>query len=449
MSASVNNIDDEDYSVFLPVRLNNIRVKAMLDSGNVFRVVMSKQMSDRLGIKQSQLRPLPGYTTIDTAAEGAQLRVLGETKEKLTLNLGEGTKDLTIRPVVLDRLSMDLNISGPFMKKNGIDLIQSKGVARVQGRDLPLVNKTEEVCTSLGTYSMIYTTEDARVRPHEAAWIPAIAPTVADGSMPTDHLLVTGDGQFVEKHDLHPMTHSIVNCNKEGQLSVLAMNTTGHEIKVKAGTLYGAGFCTTSPSKMMREKWKICVIEPAEKKPWVREPATYDIDGNTNRGRWKGENVPSGGKGAEPAKKTDLHGVVQEYMEGDRKLPPFMTGPNTRKNRDKRIGFLLEFFKLKDNPVLKDKKDLAESVALLLKFWNIFAFDGDYGHTDLMEHRIDVEPNTVPIYEKYRPPNPLLEESMKKQIDLWLKHGVVLPSNSPWNFNLLAAVKKGMKIRWW
>ena len=43
----------------------------------------------------------------------------------------------------------------------------------------------------------------------------------------------------------------------------------------------------------------------------------------------------------------------------------------------------------------------------------------------------------------------MLEESMKKQIDLWLKHGVVLPSNSPWNFNLLAAVKKGMKIRWW
>ena len=423
----------------------------MLDSGNNFRVCMSKSLADQLGITPAQLRPMPGLTDLGTAAEGAQLAVLGETKEKLTLNLGGNTNNIACRPVVLDNLTMDLNLSGPFMKKHGIDLIQTQGIARFQGQDLPLVTESEDVCTRKGTYSMIYTRENVKLRPMEAAWIPAVAPAVSEGSMLTDHLLIAGDGQFAEKFDLHPMTHSIVDCDKNGRLSVLALNTTGHEIKVKAGSLYGAGFGTTTPAKMMKERDKVCIIEQKDKKPWVREPSICNINiqnESINRGRWKEGQARQQEKKSEKPENLGLHDKVQQYMEGEREIPGWMRGPNTKHNRQKRIGFLLEYFKLRDNPVLKDNKDRSDAVALLLKYFDIFAFDGDYGHTDLMEHCIDVEPGTQPIYEKYRPPNPLLEESMKKQLDLWLKHGVIQPSNSPWNFNLLAAVKKGLKIRW-
>ena len=457
MDASVNNINNDDYKVFLPVRVNETRVKAMLDSGNVFRIVMSKKLSDQLGIRKSHLRPLPGYTTIDTAAEGAQLEVLGETRKKLRLNLGGGTKDIFCRPVVLDRLSMDLNISGPFMKKHGIDLIQTRGVATVQGKELELVTKADDVATSTGTYSMIYTADDVVVKSMEALWISAIAPAVESGAMPTDHLLVTGDGQFVEQYDLHPMSNSIVNCNKQGKLSVLIMNTNGREVKVKGGSLYGAGFCTTTKDKMLMEKDKICVLQPEDKKSehkykWVPEPKICDMNAEPcgGKGRWKEDNMAKEVKEEEKAKdgKATLDENVQKYMEGDQPLPKYMSGPNTSGNRAKRVAFLIEYFQLKNNPVLKDKDDLAAAIAVLLRYWDLWAFNGNYGHTALLEHGIDVEPGTVPIYEKYRPPNPLLEESMKKQLDMWKRHGVVKPSSSPWNFNLLAAVKKGMKIRW-
>jgi hypothetical protein len=41
-----------------------------------------------------------------------------------------------------------------------------------------------------------------------------------------------------------------------------------------------------------------------------------------------------------------------------------------------------------------------------------------------------------------------LKVDMKKQIDKWLKHGVIKKSCSPWNFGLVAAPKKGGAIRW-
>jgi hypothetical protein len=41
-----------------------------------------------------------------------------------------------------------------------------------------------------------------------------------------------------------------------------------------------------------------------------------------------------------------------------------------------------------------------------------------------------------------------LEVDLKKQIDKWLKHGVIEKSCSPWNFGLVAAPKKGGAIRW-
>ena len=82
------------------------------------------------------------------------------------------------------------------------------------------------------------------------------------------------------------------------------------------------------------------------------------------------------------------------------------------------------------------------TLAVLLRYWDIWAFSGNYGVTDVIEHKIVLEPGTRPIHERYRPPNPLLEESMKKQLNLWIKHKVIEKSNSPWNFSLVAAISK-------
>ncbi len=53
-----------------------------------------------------------------------------------------------------------------------------------------------------------------------------------------------------------------------------------------------------------------------------------------------------------------------------------------------------------------------------------------------------------PIKCQYRPINPALKPAFREQLDKWLKHDVIKPADSPWSLNLVAAKKKGGKIRW-
>ncbi len=49
---------------------------------------------------------------------------------------------------------------------------------------------------------------------------------------------------------------------------------------------------------------------------------------------------------------------------------------------------------------------------------------------------------------QYRPINLALKPDLRRQLDEWLRHNVIEPANSPRSLNLLAAKKKGGKIRW-
>ena len=57
-------------------------------------------------------------------------------------------------------------------------------------------------------------------------------------------------------------------------------------------------------------------------------------------------------------------------------------------------------------------------------------------------------PGTKPVNIRYRPVNPALEPDLKAQVDKWLKHGVIEPCKSPWNFGLVPVKKKCGAIRW-
>ena len=55
------------------------------------------------------------------------MQVLGETKTRLQLRLGGLRTIFKIRPLVIEKLHTDLNISGPFLAKHGIDQLHSRG----------------------------------------------------------------------------------------------------------------------------------------------------------------------------------------------------------------------------------------------------------------------------------------------------------------------------------
>ena len=65
-----------------------------------------------------------------------------------------------------------------------------------------------------------------------------------------------------------------------------------------------------------------------------------------------------------------------------------------------------------------------------------------------MEHKIEVEPGTTPIKDRYRPIPPALKDNLKKQLNEWLERGIIEPSTSPWSSNLVAVKKKNGDIRW-
>ena len=64
-------------------------VTCMMDSGNLWRSALSWDLAQKLGLTPKDIKPIPGYSKIGTAAKGGQLEVMGETKKKLRINLRE------------------------------------------------------------------------------------------------------------------------------------------------------------------------------------------------------------------------------------------------------------------------------------------------------------------------------------------------------------------------
>jgi transposase InsO family protein len=109
--------------------------------------------------------------------------------------------------------------------------------------------------------------------------------------------------------------------------------------------------------------------------------------------------------------------------------------------------WLREEFELDKSPWLTAEEDREEALQLLLKFKDVFSVDGSFGKTELIQHDIITE-KVPPIKQRYRAINPVVEKDLRKQLDKWLKHDVIEESCSPWSFRLVAAPKKGGKIRW-
>ncbi len=62
----------------------------------------------------------------------------------------------------------------------------------------------------------------------------------------------------------------------------------------------------------------------------------------------------------------------------------------------------------------------------------------------LLQHRIITE-DVPPIKCQYCPINPVLEPTLRQQLDKWLRHNVIEAADSPWSSNLVAVKKKGEK----
>ena len=89
-----------------------------------------------------------------------------------------------------------------------------------------------------------------------------------------------------------------------------------------------------------------------------------------------------------------------------------------------------------------------EVIRTLLQFADVILIGG-YGKTNLISHQINVLPGTTTIKMKHRPLNPVMEESLRQQIDRWLEQRVVEEADSPWSFPLVPMPKKNSREVCW
>ena len=116
---------------------------------------------------------------------------------------------------------------------------------------------------------------------------------------------------------------------------------------------------------------------------------------------------------------------------------PSLTPPQSAK-----IKWLVAHFRLNSSPLLqRDSRLWKEVIRVLLQFADVISIGG-YGETNLISHAITVKPGTAPIKMKHRPLNPVMEESLRQQIDRWLEQRVVEEADSPWSFPLVPVPKK-------
>jgi hypothetical protein len=243
--------------------------------------------------------------------------------------------------------------------------------------------------------------------------------------------VATGSVHFSDRHDLHPYLNAVTKCDKNRRVKVGAMNTTAEAIGIPVGTKYGSFSRIIDIAHHSEHPFCIAVIEDSN--------GIHHLDQDERDDSEKKKKTTAKKKPAQWTASAD---------QSETELAPWLFGPTTVTNTAARMAHLISVFKLKDSPLLQTETKLMQAAYLLLKRWACFSLDGNYGQTTLLKHTIVTDPDQRPINQRFRPVNPHLEGDLKKQIDKWLKHGVIEKSCSPWNFGLVAAPKKGGAICW-
>ena len=200
------------------------------------------------------------------------------------------------------------------------------------------------------------------------------------------------------------------------------MNTTDYTIDIPAYTYYGMATLTTTQARKKQEPGRICLIEP---QPYSTTAASATT-------------IASAAATKKESSMTPLN--LRDHSASKEDLPAWMQGATTEQNKEKRLQHLIRYFKLDQTPCLPTPKDVHTAALLLLRYWEVFSFDGSFGTTTLVKHEIKLKPgHEKPINTGFRPINPSLEPDLRRQLDKWLSHGIIERSQSPWAFSLVNA----------
>ena len=386
--------------------LNGQSVLGLIDSGNLIVNVISEDFAKRLYGTNNLRRfvsALPGCQSIGTAKKGARLPVIGVVQKPLRLRFGGSGVTFRTRPLVIRGLSHDLNISGPYLAKNNIDQLHSKGALKVRGKLVPLFRNdhSRKIQTIMATHAptnRAYVQTECVVPSGHMSAVSIRIPNVENGRFDSGPGYLTGSEQFMEKLDVHPALHSIVETDSNGRCSTTVFNSLPHEVVIPGGVYFG-------------EYQPVCDAAGSTPHGYLPVPKLHNLDGCIN-------SMPG----------PDDSPLVHNETEAQ-----------SRK-------WLREVFQLDQCDALESDKDRQDAEDLLWKYNKLFSRNDEYGHTDLVVHEIHTTPGP-PLKAKGRPIPPSLEGALNDQLDKWLKQDVIEVSTSDYSFPLLAVPKKNKTYR--
>ena len=370
--------------------LQGRKVQGLLDSGNLWRSAISYNLYRSLPGPPSLVKTRFGF--VSTAKDGSNLRVLGQVEPPLNLVIPGTQLRYSFQPVVIDNLSMDLNFSGPWMRKQGWDQLHSRNHLSIGQQEVPLttlkaaMKRPGSLLKGTQTHAA-YVASMTTIPGHTGRVVPLRRPRTAPCLKEAHDGLLTPWNPTLVKTGLQMPESSLVSipANQQGVFSVWVLNPSDETVTLQQGQQLG-------------EVEKTEALDPTEGIHHMSKP------------------TPAG-KGAQ------LWSLEQ------------------------RREWLIREFKLKEKKCLQEPGRLEKALQLLLKYWNFFSHDGSYGKTHLLQHRIITE-DVPPIKCKIRPVGPAYEEDLRRQIDHLLEQDVIEPADSPWSANLVPVRKKNGNIRW-
>ena len=431
-----------EYKTFLPCTIEDTVTVGMCDTGNTFHSVISEDLASAVGVNLDDLRQVSGKETVGTASEGEELTVLGQVRKRLVMKLSANTRPIYIRPMVVQGLSMALNLSGPWMARHAMTIDPGRSL-RYDGKKLPLISRSaiKTAASIQHPHCSLFTQEDLVLPPGSITHAPVMIPKRMHKQYEGERIVVMGRREVELKHKVNLFHRTLVKVERVGDQLLAKIgyrNDTRRSVRIPRGTMYGHGFPATDEAGIKSQPWKICVLKKGEVRWEKGEPTECPLNDN---------GAPKEGAVARDKGMKAQHGKFEK--EGQTKdLEDWMLGPTTKSNMIKRAVHLRETFKLDENANLSKPKEKKKLILMLLYFWESFSWDGRIGRTHLINHHLTLKEGGKPVRQKVRPMHPALEPSLQEQLLKWLRNDIIEATDSEWNSNLLACYKPGGDIRW-
>ena len=338
-----------------------------------------------LGLGKSDFTMEP--VQIGTAKKGSNLKVFGNTRKSIKLQFGGLAKEYKVKPFVIKGFSSDVNISLDFLEKHKIDQIHSQHCLKIQGKLVRLHDSRGPLLVKKMSKHNISEMSDEKVARKEST----------EAYLDRDMTIPANSAKYIK-------------------LRVP---------KIQRGFMEpGDGLLTSCEAFTERNDLHPC-----------REAAVHVKKNGTVF-------IPVLNTLMRPIelRKNQKFGTFTKYTFRQLKRKRSkLTWPEQR---------IIDEFKLDSAPALRNPADLKRAVKFLKNFGGLFSEnDEDFGETELIQHDI-ITDGSAPIRQKVKATNPLLQEKLSKQIDVWLDADIIEEANSPWNSRLLPVPKKDNRLRW-